>query len=88
LARGANARRGASGALALAYVADGRSDAYAELHMNAWDALAGLLLVKEAGGRVGPYLQHHDMAEGGPVIAAAPGVASSFAEATGLALEA
>ena len=55
--RGANVRRGASGALGLAYVADGRSDAYAELHMNAWDCLAGLLLVKEAGGRVGPFLQ-------------------------------
>jgi myo-inositol-1(or 4)-monophosphatase len=87
-ARGANVRRAASGALALAYVADGRSDAYAELHMNAWDALAGLLLVKEAGGRVGPYLRGHDIAEGGPVIAAAPGIASGFAEATGLALEA
>ena len=88
LARGANVRRGASGALGLAYVADGRSDAYAELHMNAWDALAGLLLVKEAGGRVGPYLQRHTLAEGGPVIAAAPGIAAGFAEATGLALEA
>jgi myo-inositol-1(or 4)-monophosphatase len=87
-ARGANVRRGASGALALAYVADGRSDAYAELHMNAWDALAGLLLVKEAGGRVGPYLQRHGIAAGGPVIAAAPGIAAGFAEATGLALEA
>ena len=46
LVRGANVRRGASGALGLAYVADGRSDAYAEVHMNAWDCLAGLLLVK------------------------------------------
>jgi myo-inositol-1(or 4)-monophosphatase len=87
-ARGANVRRGASGALALAYVADGRSDAYAELHMNAWDALAGLLLVSEAGGRVGPYLQRHSIADGGPVIAAAPGIATGFAEATGLVLEA
>ena len=50
LEKGANVRRGASGALALAYVADGRSDAYVELHMNAWDCLAGLLLVAEAGG--------------------------------------
>jgi myo-inositol-1(or 4)-monophosphatase len=87
-ARGANVRRAASGALALAYVADGRSDAYAELHMNAWDALAGLLLVKEAGGRVGPYLQAHAIADGGPVIATAPGIAAGFAAATGLALEA
>jgi myo-inositol-1(or 4)-monophosphatase len=88
LARGANVRRGASGALALACVADGRSDAYAELHMNAWDALAGLLLVKEAGGRIGPYLGQYGLAEGGPVIAAAPGIAAGFAEATGLVIEA
>jgi len=56
LERGANVRRGASGALGLAYVADGRSDAYAELHMHPWDCLAGLLLVEEAGGVVAPFL--------------------------------
>lgn len=32
---GANVRRAGSGALALAYVADGRTDGYCELHMNA-----------------------------------------------------
>jgi myo-inositol-1(or 4)-monophosphatase len=88
LAGGASVRRGASGALALAYVADGRSDAYAEAHMNAWDCLAGLLLVSEAGGRVGPFLALGSLTEGGPVIAAAPGIAEDFAAATGLALEA
>jgi myo-inositol-1(or 4)-monophosphatase len=44
--------RNASGALMLAYVASGRLLAYAEEHMNAWDCLAGLLLVEEAGGRI------------------------------------
>ena len=46
--------RNASGALMLAYVASGRLLAYAEEHMNAWDCLAGLLLVEEAGGLVFP----------------------------------
>jgi myo-inositol-1(or 4)-monophosphatase len=86
LERGANVRRGASGALALAWVADGRLDGYAEIHMNAWDCLAGLLLVEEAGGRVGPFLETGGLVDGGPVIAAAPGIADGFAEATGLAL--
>lgn len=86
--RGANVRRAASGALGLAWVADGRSDGYAEIHMNPWDALAGLLLVEEAGGRVGPFLEHRGLHRGGPVIAAAPGVATAFAAATGLALRA
>ena len=79
---------GASGALGLAYVAAGRSDGYAEVHMNAWDCLAGLLLVQEAGARTGPFLAHGTLAAGGPVIAAAPGIADGFAAATGLALEA
>ena len=43
-------RRG-SGALGLADVAAGRVDGYAELHINAWDCAAGILLVTEAGGR-------------------------------------
>ena len=48
-ATGAGFRRAGSGALGLAYVADGRCEGYCELHINSWDALAGLLLV--AGGR-------------------------------------
>jgi myo-inositol-1(or 4)-monophosphatase len=85
--RGANVRRAASGALGLAFVADGRSDAYAELHMNSWDCLAGLLLVKEAGGRVGRFLRDGALVHGGPVIATAPGIAKVLSEAVGLPLE-
>ncbi len=43
-------RRYGSGALMLAEVAAGSLQAYFEAHMNSWDALAGLLLVQEAGG--------------------------------------
>jgi myo-inositol-1(or 4)-monophosphatase len=39
-------------ALALAYVACGRLDAFFEDHMSPWDTLAGTLLVEEAGGLV------------------------------------
>ena len=49
-------RRAGSGALGLAYVADGRTDGYCELHINSWDALAGLLLVEEAGGWTNDFL--------------------------------
>jgi len=44
--------RNASGALMLAYVASGRLLGYVEEHMNAWDCIAGLLLIEEAGGRI------------------------------------
>ena len=50
IAKGAMFHRNASGALSLAYVAAGRFLGYLEEHMNAWDCLAGQLLVKEAGG--------------------------------------
>ena len=36
----------------LAYAASGRLLGYVEEHMNAWDCLAGMLLVEEAGGTV------------------------------------
>lgn len=39
-----------SAALGLAHVACGRIDGYWELHLFGWDVLAGLLLVREAGG--------------------------------------
>ena len=82
LEQGANVRRAASGALALAYVADGRSDAYAELHMHPWDCLAGLLLVREAGGVTAPFLEVDGLAKGGAVLAAAPAIAEGISRAT------
>lgn len=85
LNQGANVRRGASGALALAWVAEGRTDGYAELHMNSWDCLAGLLLVREAGGCTGyPPACAAEIFNGLPVLAAAPGVANALARATGI----
>ena len=45
-------RRGGSAALDLAYVACGRLDGYFEAGIKPWDIAAGVLLVREAGGRV------------------------------------
>jgi myo-inositol-1(or 4)-monophosphatase len=41
-----------SAALAMAYIACGRLDAYIEESVNIWDVAAGILLVESAGGRV------------------------------------
>jgi myo-inositol-1(or 4)-monophosphatase len=41
-----------SAALAMAYVASGRLDAYVEEHISLWDVAAGWMLVEAAGGRV------------------------------------
>jgi myo-inositol-1(or 4)-monophosphatase len=45
-------RRAGSAALDLAWVAAGKFDAFWELRLAPWDIAAGLLLVREAGGRV------------------------------------
>jgi myo-inositol-1(or 4)-monophosphatase len=48
-------RRAGSAALDLAYVAAGRFDGYFEAGLKSWDIAAGVLLVREAGGRVGDF---------------------------------
>lgn len=48
-------RRAGSAALDLAYVAAGRVDGYYEIGLSPWDVAAGMLLVTEAGGRVGGW---------------------------------
>lgn len=45
-------RRMGSAAIDLAYVAAGRYDGFWEVNLNPWDMAAGVLLIKEAGGKV------------------------------------
>ena len=66
--------RNASGAISLAYVAAGKLLGYSEDHMNAWDYLAGQLMVKEAGGLVEKQDINKVLYNGGRVIAATPAV--------------
>jgi myo-inositol-1(or 4)-monophosphatase len=65
-------RRRGSGALGLAEVACGINDAYVELHINSWDALAGILLVREAGGWTNDFLAGNGLTEGNLIMAATP----------------
>jgi myo-inositol-1(or 4)-monophosphatase len=85
---GAEVRRHGSGALGLAYTADGRFEGYCELHMNSWDALAGLLLVDEAGGWTAPFLEPggSGLREGNLVLGCTPALKEIVAEAMGLRL--
>ena len=66
--------RNASGALMLSYVAAGRLIAYSEEHMNAWDCLAAMLLIEEAGGIVETSGMSTVLEDGTMVIAGGTGV--------------
>ncbi len=76
-------RRHGSGALALADVAAGTCDGYIELHINAWDALAGILLVQEAGGRTNNFLADVGLTRGNLLIAATPELYGRLERAAG-----
>ncbi len=78
--QGAMFHRNASGALSLAYVAAGRLLGYVEEHMNAWDCLAGQLLVAEAGGVVEDQNSDAMIRDGGRVIVGTPGVFETLVE--------
>ena len=79
--------RNASGALSLAYVADGRLIGYSEDHMNAWDYLAGQLMVREAGGSVETQDVEAVLRDGGRVVAAAPPVFAKLLDLTAKAIQ-
>ncbi len=53
--QGIPVRRLGSAALDLAYVAAGRFDAFWELELKPWDVAAGVLIVKEAGGKISQF---------------------------------
>lgn len=55
LVRTRGLRRFGSAALDLCYVAAGRFDGYWEQKLSPWDCMAGLLMVREAGGQVSDY---------------------------------
>ncbi len=65
-------------ALSLASVAAGRLLAAYEPLVSPWDDLAGMLLVREAGGRTNPYSSDLTGKNRRPVLAATPGVWSAM----------
>jgi myo-inositol-1(or 4)-monophosphatase len=85
-ALGASAKRSASGALGLCWVAAGRTDAYLELHINSWDVAAGIVIVEEAGGVVNDFFVGDSLRKGNPILAATPAFETSLREAMGLRL--
>ncbi len=81
---GAAPKRCGSGALGLAFVADGRSEGYLEAHINSWDVAAGVVIVREAGGRINDFFAGTGLTEGGAILAAPPALADQLSRMSGI----
>jgi myo-inositol-1(or 4)-monophosphatase len=77
-------RRAGSGALGLCDVAAGRVEAYCELHINAWDCAAGVVLVREAGGCTNDFFAGDAIASGNQLVATNRALARPLGEVIGL----
>jgi myo-inositol-1(or 4)-monophosphatase len=72
LEQGSEYRRNGSAALSLAEVACGRLDGFFELKLSAWDVVAGMALVDEAGGYVSDFLAGGGLSKGNQLLATTP----------------
>lgn len=79
--------RNGSGALMVAYVAAGRLIGYYETHINSWDCLAGLVLVREAGGVTNDFLRDDGLTQGNPLLVASPRIYAQLAPMIGASLD-
>jgi myo-inositol-1(or 4)-monophosphatase len=70
--RVAGIRRFGACALDLAWIAAGRQDGYWEYGVYPWDFAAGMLLVREAGGRLGRLEGDEDLWSEGTIVAGNP----------------
>jgi myo-inositol-1(or 4)-monophosphatase len=73
-------RRLGSAAIDLAYVACGRFEAFYEYGLKEWDIAAGMLLVREAGGRVSDFAGNEYNLKGEEFLAANSTVYSEILE--------
>ncbi len=74
-------RRLGSGALGIADTAAGICDGYIEMHIHAWDVLAGLVIAREAGGWTNDFLGNNGLTGGNPVVACTPEIADRIKKA-------
>jgi myo-inositol-1(or 4)-monophosphatase len=76
-------RRLGSASVDLAYVACGRFDAFFEYNLKPWDIAAGMLLVREAGGKFSDFSGYMKKLTGDETIAANDRIYSELLEVIG-----
>ncbi|HHI82104.1 MAG TPA: inositol monophosphatase [Rhizobiales bacterium] len=70
----AGLRRFGAASLDLAWVAAGRFDGFWERGLSAWDIAAGIIMIKEAGGIIGPLDGHGNILKSGDILAGNPDI--------------
>ncbi|HSW64647.1 MAG TPA: inositol monophosphatase family protein [Dissulfurispiraceae bacterium] len=73
-------RRAGAAALDLAYVACGRCEGFFEIGLKTWDAAAGSILIREAGGVITDFGGGTDYLYTGNIVAGAPPVHAALLE--------
>jgi myo-inositol-1(or 4)-monophosphatase len=81
---GVEVRRLGSACVQLAAVACGRLDGYVEMHLNAWDVVAGLCILREAGARTNDFLHGDWLNQGNPFCCAAPSMYDALFPLSGI----
>ena len=71
-------RRLGSAAVDMAYVACGRFEGFYEYGLNAWDIAAGIIIIKEAGGKVSDFSGGDNYLFGKEIISTNAGVFHEF----------
>lgn len=69
LRRSQGVRRAGAAVLDLCYVACGRFDGFWEIRLHPWDVAAGVLIVREAGGRATDFAGTPDCVSGRRIVA-------------------
>ncbi len=84
LRAGGEFRRNGSAAVSLAQVAAGVLHGFVELHLNLYDVLAGIVLVREAGGWTNDFIRLDALGAPNRMVAAVPGIRDALLETCGL----
>ncbi|MDD3859176.1 MAG: inositol monophosphatase family protein [Bacteroidales bacterium] len=71
-------RRLGSAATDMAYVACGRFDGFYEYNLKAWDVAAGIVIIKEAGGKICDFKGGNNYLFGKEIVATNSGIFSEF----------
>ncbi|MCB2052937.1 MAG: inositol monophosphatase, partial [Geminicoccaceae bacterium] len=71
-------RRLGTASLDLAWIAAGRQDAFWEYGLKPWDVAAGILVIRESGGRVGRIEGDEALLEEGTLVASNANVYEAF----------